>query len=164
MASIQERARTRQAQFLAKFKEDVVDENGRPRTGANHFTREDRREYAIACKAERRDAGLVDGLRFDTEEESAEYLRRREQEDAAHRSDRRSQTTKKRTGFEEKAEFRDRDPDYEKQKVMVAAMSREKAQRMVVLLRKKYGGSKWPTDVRRLYRLLNHKAMTVEAA
>lgn len=162
MASIQERAKTRQAQFLGKFKEDVVDENGRSRTGANHFTQGDRREYAIACKAERRDAGLVDGLRFETEEESAEYLHRREQEDAAHRPDRKGQVTKKRDSFEEKAEFKERDADYEKQKEMVAAMSREKARRMVGLLKKKYGGVKWPTDVCRLYRLLQQKALTIE--
>ena len=164
MASVQERAKTRQAKFLEKFKEELVDENGKSRIGANHFTQGDRREYAIACKAERRDAGLVDGLRFETEEESAEYLRCREEEDAAHRPGRRGQTKKKRVSFEKKAEFKEREPDYEKQKEMVAAMSREKAQRMVEVMRKKYGGSAWPADVRRLYGLLMRRSVTVGAA
>ena len=163
MAGIQERAKRRQAALLEKRREDVVDEYGRPRTGANHFTRTDSRDYAIACKAERREAGLVDALRFETEEESAEYLRKREAEDAAHRPDRRGQTPKKRETFASRAEFKERDADYEKQKQQVAAMSREKAQALLKLLKKKYGGVKWPTDVCRLYRLLQDKALVVEA-
>ena len=129
----------------------------------NGFTKAEKQEWAILKKEERRDLGLVDGLRFETEEDSAEYLRKREEEAAAARPDRRGQTPKKRTSFAEKAEFKDRDPDFEKQEEMVAAMSRQKAQRMVDVLRKKYGGAKWPKDVCRLYRLLMHKALLVEA-
>jgi len=130
----------------------------------NTFTRREKAEWAIARKEERRDLGLVDGLRFETEEESHAYLRKREKEDAAHRPGRREQTKKKRAGFAAAAEFKDRDPDYEKQKVMVAAMSRNKAQQMIRVMKKKYRGTIWPKDVRRLYRLLMLKAITVEAA
>ena len=130
----------------------------------NGFTKAEKREWAILKKEERRDLGLVDGLRFETEEDSAEYLRKREEEAAAARPDRRGQAPKKRTSFAEKSEFKDRDPDFEKQKEMVAAMSRQKAQRMVDVLKKKYGGAKWPKDVCRLYRMLMHKALLVEAA
>ena len=130
--------------------------------GKNFLTAAERREWAIAQKEARRDKGLVDGLRFKTEEESAEYLCRREEEDAKHRPGQQLQTAKKRTSFASKAEFKDRDPDFEKQKVMVAAMSRNKAQQMVRLMKKKYAGSAWPKDVCRLYGLLNKKAITVE--
>ena len=129
----------------------------------SQMTGKELQQWAILKKEERRDAGLVDGLRFETEEESAEYLRKREEEAAAARPDRRGQAPKKRTSFAEKTEFKDRNPDYEKQKEMVAAMSRQKAQRMVDVLKKKYGGAKWPKDVCRLYRLLMHKALLVEA-
>lgn len=158
MACVQESAKRRQAQILEARMEDPT------KCGRNFLTAAERREWAIAQKEARRDEGLVDGLRFETEEESAEYLRRREGEDARHRPDRKIQTTKKRTSFAEKAEFRDRDPDFEKQKEMVSGMSRQKAARMVEVMRKKYGGAKWPTDVRRLYQLLQSKALLVEAA
>ena len=141
--------------------EDVVDEWGKARTGANYFTKADKRDYAIACKAERREAGLIDGLRFETEEESGEYLRKREIEDAGQRPDRSGQTTKKRETFASRAEFKERDADYEKQQQQVAAMSREKAQALLRTLKRKYGGVKWPTDVCRLYRLLERKALLV---
>jgi len=131
--------------------------------GKNFFTGAEKREWAIAQKEARRDKGLVDGLRFKTEEESAEYLCRREEEDAKHRPGQQLQTAKKRTSFASKAEFKDRDVDFEKQKVMVAAMSRNKAQQMVRLMKKKYAGCEWPKDVCRLYGLLNRKAITVES-
>lgn len=131
--------------------------------GKNFLTGAERKEWAIAQKEARRDEGLVDGLRFKTEEESADYLRRREEDDSKHRPGQQRQVVKKRTSFASKAEFRDRDVDFEKQKLMVAAMSREKAQRLVLAMKKKYSGCKWPEDVCRLYGLLNRKAITVEA-
>ena len=163
LAGIQQGAKRRQAELLESRMEDSVDEFGRSRCGNNRLTAAERRQWAIVKKEERRDLGLVDGLRFETEEESAEYLRKREEEAAAARPDRRGQAPKKRTSFAEKTEFKDRNPDYEKQKEMVAAMSRQKAQRMVDVLKKKYGGAKWPKDVCRLYRLLQNKALLVEA-
>lgn len=130
----------------------------------NTLTRREKTEWAIARKEERRDLGLVDGLRFETEEESHAYLRKREEEDAARRPGRREQTKKKRAGFAVAAEFKDRDPSYEKQKAMVAAMSRDDAKRVIKNLKKKYGGTIWPQDVCRLWKLLQLKAITVEAA
>ena len=130
----------------------------------NKLTAAEKRQWAITIKEERRDLGLVDGLRFETEEESAEYLRKRELEDAAARPGRVQQTRKQRTSFAEKAEFKARDVDYEEQKRKVAAMSRQKAQRMLDVLKAKYSGTTWPKDVCRLYRLLQNKALVVEAA
>ena len=130
--------------------------------GRNFLTGAERREWAIAQKEARRDEGLVDGLRFETEEESAEYLCRREEEAAKHRPGRQRQVAKKRTSFASKAEFKERDVDFEKQKLMVAAMSRNKAQQMVRVMKKKYAGSVWPKDVCRLYGLLNKKALLLD--
>ena len=130
---------------------------------SSQMTVKEKRDWAILKKEERRDLGLVDGLRFETEEDSAEYLRKREEEAAAARPDRRGQAPKKRTSFAEKAEFKDRDPDFEKQKEMVAAMSRQKAQRMVDVLKKKYGGAKWPKWACRVMKQVEARSLLVGA-
>lgn len=127
------------------------------------MTTREKRDWAVYAKADRRGYGLVDGLRFEDEESANDYLQRKEDEAAAHRPDRRREE-KRRVSFQEKAEFRERDVDYEKQREQVAAMSPQKAQRMVEVMKAKYSGSVWPKDVCRLYGLLQRRAVTVVEA
>ena len=157
MAGIQHQARRRQSAWLGM---NLADES---KCGKNRLTARERRDWAINAKAERRAQGIVDGLRFEDEESANAYLKRREDEAAAHRPDRRREE-KKRVSFQEKAEFKERNADYEKQREQVAAMSPQKAQRMVEVMKAKYSGSVWPKDVCRLYGLLQRRAATVVEA
>ena len=130
----------------------------------SEMTRKERRAIAEIRQAQRDDAQLCGAIHAETREEGLQKLRAREEEDAKHRPGRVQQTRKQRTSFAEKAEFKARDVDYEEQKRKVAAMSRQKAQRMLDVLKTKYSGTTWPKDVCRLYRLLQNKALVVEAA
>jgi hypothetical protein len=127
------------------------------------MTRKELQQWAILKKEERRDAGLIDGLRFETEEESAEYLRKREEEAAAARPDRRGQAPKPREERKGGKRFASKDPKGEAYwDEFIASLSRKQAQAHYDNLRRTHIGTKWPAWACRVMRKLQNKALVVE--
>ena len=131
----------------------------------SQMTGKELQQWAILKKEERRDLGLVDGLRFETEEDSAEYLRKREEAAAAARPDRRGQALKPREERKGGKRFASKDPKGEAYwDEFIPALTPEKAGRLHDQWYEAYKGTKWPAWACRVMKRIHSRSLVVEAA